>query len=269
MIQRPAPTAEVAIVMRGLKGTGKGMLGKWLLRLYGQHRTLHRQRRTSHWTVQRDICGTRSLIFADEAFFAGDKQHEGVLKAIITETSLLIEAKYRTPVMASNMLHLLMASNATWVIPASHDERRYLMLDVAADRKGDAGYFRRLDRQMVRGGLAAMLHGTLLHLELGDFHPRMVPGDGQLYRTEAPLARLAASLVDRGPRPCGFVWRLRYGHRDFLNWDTFVSTELLNQVLPAVVHRQPSCSSRAPRDTRPVHDEVLSPTQAARRLGRL
>ena len=27
----------------------------------------------------------------------------------------------------------------------------------------------------------------------------------------------------------GFVWRSRYGHKDFLAWDEFVSIELLNQ----------------------------------------
>jgi hypothetical protein len=47
------------------------------------------------------------LKFADEALYAGDKQHEGILKGLITEGSLLIEAKYRTPVMAANLLHLL------------------------------------------------------------------------------------------------------------------------------------------------------------------
>ena len=226
MIQRPDQPGEVAIVMRGLKGTGKGMLGKWLLRLYGQH-GLHIVN-AGHLTGRfsghlRDAV----LIFADEAFYAGDKQHEGVLKAIITENTLLIEAKYRTPVMAPNTLHLLMASNATWVIPASHDERRYLMLDVAADRKGDAGYFRRLDRQMERGGLAAMLH-DLLHLELGDFHPRMVLETAELIEQKLhsldSLHRWWTAVLDRG-----FVWRSRFGHRDFLNWDTFVSTELLNQ----------------------------------------
>jgi hypothetical protein len=226
MVQKPHLAAEGAIVLRGLKGTGKGMLGKWLLRLCGQH-GLHIVN-ASHLTGRfsghlRDAI----FIFADEAFFAGDKQHEGVLKAIITEGSLLIEAKYRTPVMAANMLHLLLASNSTWVIPASHDERRYLMLDVAADKKGDTTYFGRLDRQMEHGGLAAMLH-NLLSMDLGDFHPRAVPGTAELSEQKIhsldSLHRWWLAVLDRG-----FVWRSRYGHEDFLTWGTFVSTELLNQ----------------------------------------
>jgi hypothetical protein len=165
--------------------------------------------------------------FADEAFFAGDKQHEGVLKGIITEGQLLIEAKYRTPVMVPNMLHLLLASNAAWVIPASHDERRYLVLDVAPDKRGDADYFRKLDEQMEQGGLAAMLY-DLMHLDLGDFHPRAVPTTTELAEQKLhsldTLSRWWIAVLDRS-----FVWRSRYGHADFLRWDEFVSTELLSQ----------------------------------------
>jgi hypothetical protein len=226
MVQKPHLAAETAIVLRGLKGIGKGMLGKWLLRLCGQH-GLHIVN-AGHLTGRfsghlRDAI----FVFADEAFFAADRGHESTLKAIITETSLLIEAKYRTPVMAPNMLHLLMASNATWVIPASHDERRYLMLDVAADKKGDPDYFRQLDRQMEKGGLAAMLH-DLLSLDLGDFHPRAVPDTDELAEQKIhslnSLQRWWMAVLDRG-----FVWRSRYGHQEFLSWSEFVSTELLNQ----------------------------------------
>jgi hypothetical protein len=120
-----------------------------------------------------------------------------------------------------------MASNATWVIPASHDERRYLMLDVAPDKRGDAAYFRKLDQQMETGGQAAMLH-ELLNLELGDFHPRAVPATAELAEQKLhsldTLHRWWITVLERG-----FVWRSRYGHKDFLAWVEFVSTELLSQ----------------------------------------
>ena len=76
--------------------------------------------------------------------------------------------------MAANLLHLLLSSNNDWVVPASHDERRYLMLDVTATHKGNFAYFAALDAQMENGGLAAMLH-ELATMDLGDFHPRKVP----------------------------------------------------------------------------------------------
>jgi hypothetical protein len=226
LVQKPYMPAEVAIVLRGLKGTGKGIFGKWLVRLCGQH-GLHIMN-AAHLTGK--FAGhllDAIFVFCDEAFAARDKQHESILKALITELVMLLEPKYRTPAMTANTLHLLMSSNADWVIPASHDERRYLMLDVLDDKKGDVSYFAALNQQMEQGGLAAMLY-DLLHLDLGDFHPRAVPTTPELavqklHSLDTP-GRWCLTVLDRG-----FVWRSRHGHPDFLRWGEFVSTELLAQ----------------------------------------
>jgi hypothetical protein len=119
-----------------------------------------------------------------------------------------------------------MAANADWLIAASAlDERRYLMLDVPDDKRGDLAYFAALDKQMEQGGLAAMLY-DLLALDLGDFHPRAVPTTPELAEQKIhsfnTLQRWWLTVLDRG-----FVWKSRYGHPDFLRWDDFVSTELL------------------------------------------
>ena len=71
-------------------------------------------------------------LFADEAFFAGDKQHDGVLKGLITEPTLPIEGKFQNVVEVLNVLHVMIASNSDWIVPASQDERRYCVLDVFA-----------------------------------------------------------------------------------------------------------------------------------------
>ena len=68
------------------------------------------------------------LLFADEAFFAGDRAHVGVLKALITEPTLTIEAKYANAVQMPNFVHLMMASNEEWVIPAGPEARRFFGL---------------------------------------------------------------------------------------------------------------------------------------------
>ncbi len=58
------------------------------------------------------------FFFADEAFWAGDKQGEGQLKRIITEDTLVVEAKGRDPVTVRNMLHILISSNEDWAVPS-------------------------------------------------------------------------------------------------------------------------------------------------------
>ena len=61
------------------------------------------------------------LLFGDEAFYAGDKQHESVLKGLIAEPFLQMEGKYERVVIVAKMLHIILWSNHDWVIPAGVD----------------------------------------------------------------------------------------------------------------------------------------------------
>ncbi len=114
------------------------------------------------------------FILVDEAFFAGDKAHVGRLKALITEDAIAIHPKFGTPYMAHNRLHLMVASNEDWVVPAALDARRYCVLDVRDTKAGDYDYFDAIDAQMEAGGYAAMLH-DLRAYDLTDFNVRDFP----------------------------------------------------------------------------------------------
>ena len=120
-------------------------------------------------------------MFADEAFWAGDKQGEAVLKSLITERPLPLTMKGVDTIMAVNHVKLAMSSNANWVVPASHDERRYAVSDIdnryargATPEEERKKYFGALQREIAEGGAAAMLY-DLLQMNLGDWHPREVP----------------------------------------------------------------------------------------------
>jgi Family of unknown function (DUF5906) len=124
MVQNPAAQGEVAVVMKGGEGTGKGTLAKAVLHLLGQHGLAISNARhlTGNFNAHLHDC---IFLFADEAFFAGDKQHVGVPKSLITEPYLTIEGKYQNAIQTPNFLHLMMASNEEWVIPAGLDARRF------------------------------------------------------------------------------------------------------------------------------------------------
>jgi hypothetical protein len=173
LVQRPGEPGEVAIVMRGGRGVGKGKLAQWLGRLVPDHFT--------HAIRSEDVVGkfnahlaSTVFLFADEAFFAGDPRHEKILNGLITETTIRTEAKFMPQIVTPNCLHLVMATNDAWAIPAATDERRYLVLDVSAARQRDTAYFKAIDAQMGAGGLAAMLL-DLLALDISQFEVRRVP----------------------------------------------------------------------------------------------
>ncbi|WP_321995970.1 bifunctional DNA primase/polymerase [Xanthomonas citri] len=171
MFQHPEKVAEVAIAFKGAKGTGKGTLGRALFKLSGAS-GLHISspghlvgRFNSH--LQNCVC-----LFADEAFWAGDKAGEAVLKQLVTEPTLTYEGKGRDAVTGRNHVHIVMASNNEWVVPAGMDgERRFAVFNVNERRRGDREFFNALNRQLDGGGLAGLLH-EMLTRDLGDWHPR-------------------------------------------------------------------------------------------------
>jgi hypothetical protein len=185
-LQHPDERPEVALVFRGKRGTGKGTLGNAMVRIFGQH-GVHISN-VDHLAGRfnahlRDTC----LLFADEAYWPGDKRAEGTFKRLITEPDLLIEAKGRDPVTARNMLHIIMASNEDWIVPAGEQERRFAVFDVSDRQMQREAWFAPLYAQLEGGGYAAMLY-DLQHRNLKEWHPRRIP------KTEALLEQQLQSL---------------------------------------------------------------------------
>jgi hypothetical protein len=172
-VQEPGAAGEVAVVLRGGRGTGKGMFARGFGNVFGQHflHLSHARHLTGNFNAHlRDAC----LVFADEAFYAGDKQHEGQLKRLVTEPTLMIEGKYQNAVQVRNCLHVIVSSNEDWVVPAGTDERRFFVLDVATGKQGDFPYFEAIEDELRNGGAPAMLY-DLLHRDLSGFNVRAVP----------------------------------------------------------------------------------------------
>lgn len=182
-VQHPEKPAEVVLVLRGGRGTGKGFLGRLMCRLFGAH--------AMHVLQQRHLVGNfnahlRSVLFmfADEAFFAGDRQAGDILKGIVTEDRITIERKGFDAYLAANRISILMATNHEWVVPAGSDERRFCVLDVADTYKQDHAYFGTLDNRLKQGGDAAFLD-HLLSLDLSGFNIRKVPSTAALTEQKA------------------------------------------------------------------------------------
>lgn len=224
MVQQPNKQGEVGLVMRGKKGAGKSTLGKWMMRIFGQHSIQITQAKhlTGNFNAHlRDAV----FVFADEAFFAGDKAGEGALKAIITEDFITVEAKHQNAVTVKNMTHIIMASNSDWVVPASEDERRYCIMDVSNDRLKDTPYFVALNAQADNGGLSAMLH-ALLQWDISSFNHRAIPQTEALAEQKRmsmdSLHKWWFDVLNRG-----YVYRSRYGAQRLTVWMQDVSNDLL------------------------------------------
>jgi Family of unknown function (DUF5906)/Primase C terminal 1 (PriCT-1) len=172
-VQKPGRPGEVGLVMKGAQGAGKGILARSLGHVFGQHfvHVARSHHLTGHFNAHLQDA---VLVFADEAVWGGDKTAEGALKALITEPTLQIERKGRDTFNVKNVIHLMVASNNEWAVPAGLDDRRFCIVEVLGTKVGDHKYFRAIREEMNRGGYAAMLF-DLMAYDLKTFDHRKPP----------------------------------------------------------------------------------------------
>lgn len=192
MVQRPWELPGVAIVVIGKQGTGKGTFTDLLGELVGPHFLV--------LTSMEQLVGRftghlrdRLLVVANEAVWAGSKAGEGALKAMITDAVVPVEQKFVDLYNVRNTKRLVITTNKPWAAPMEADDRRYLVLAAADQRKGDVAYFAALHDQMRnRGGLQALLH-DLLREDLTGFDVRTKPASTYAFdiklRSGDPIVR--------------------------------------------------------------------------------
>lgn len=213
MVQHPNSPAEVALVFKGRKGIGKGTFLRALKDLAGQHGRQVAQ--ADHFTGKfNEHLADTILLFVDEGLWAGDRKLEGALKNLITEPVLTFEGKHKPVVSGPNRLHVVIASNEDWVVPASDDERRFAVFeaDSEAHQNLPLGFFGDLRRQMENGGLAAMLF-DLAEMPLSGWHPRsdipvtraLTEQKVQSFRSD-PIAFWWYRALEDGCLPIGGAW---------------------------------------------------------------
>lgn len=246
-VQRPGEQGEIAVVMQGEEGVGKGILATVMVKLFGQHgfKINNSEHLVGKFNGHLQDC---VVLYADEAFWAGDRKHAGILKAMITDEVLPIEDKFKRAIQARNHVHLFMASNEDWVVPASINARRFLVLKVSAARRGDAAYFQAIIDELESGGYEAMLH-DLLAVDLASFNHRAVPSTAGLTEQKKlsldPLHQWWLAVLERG-----YVMESRHEFDSVLRrWYRSVPT--------AILHDAYLAAARAAGDRRPVTRETL------------
>jgi hypothetical protein len=137
---------------------------------------------------------------------------------LITEDRLSIEPKGVDRYDVANRLHLIIASNESWVVPVGPLERRFTVLDVLPGKRCDENYFNAIQNQLRAGGYEALLHELANYdLDAADApNPRQVLTTAALtdqkHNSSDNMLGWWFSVVERGQT-------LRHGD----GWDTDVS----------------------------------------------
>lgn len=190
-VQNITKRPTVTVVLRGGSGAGKGAMITLFGKLFGQHflPVTNSKHIVGNFNAHLKDC---LILFADEAFYAGDKQHESTLKGLITEDTRMVEYKGKDVVILPNYTRTMMASNKSWVAPLEMDDRRFFILDVASKKIKDHKYFDALFHQMTNEkGSEALLY-ELLHRDISKVNIQNYPA------TQATLDNKLESLDSVG-----------------------------------------------------------------------
>ena len=210
-VQFPGEVGRVAIVMRGRMGIGKGVFAQHFGRMFGRHfiQVTQPDHIMGKFNAHMLEC---VVLFADEAFFAGNATHEAILKSLVTESGRLIEKKGHDAESSPSCLHIIVASNSDWVVPTGADDRRFCIIDVGDARMRDSEYFEAIRKQMSDGGYAALLH-MLLKTDISSFNPEAFPRtkehDRQRSMSLKGIDLLISTLCHQGRLPAA-----HYRHPD-------------------------------------------------------
>lgn len=190
-VQNRSKRPGVTLVLRGGQGTGKGTMVNIFGKLFGQHflPVSDAKHIVGAFNAHLKDC---LILFADEAFYAGDKKHESILKDLITEPTRRVEFKGKDVQALPNYTRVMMASNQHWVAPVDMDDRRFFITDVSKRKAKDRDYFHKLYHQMENeGGYEALLY-DLLHRDISKVDIRDYP------KTQAILDNKLESLDSVG-----------------------------------------------------------------------
>jgi hypothetical protein len=161
--QNPSKRTGTAIVMIGAPGTGKGMLGNLLASIWGSHGMALRDKRSIVGDFNSHLTEC-AFAFLDEALFSGDKQTADKIKGLITEPTLMTEAKFKNRAETTNMLKFMIASNHDHAVQVDPKDRRFAVIKVPDDMPpSDSPYWKEFYKvcHSVKG------KGAILHHMLG------------------------------------------------------------------------------------------------------
>lgn len=178
MVQRPGEKPGVAVIVRGGKGTGKDTLGEYvgrMLEAYYVHASTMSQL-TGRFNGHLKQC---LFLHAEELEWDGSRTSDSTLKTLITASTMSFEDKGVRPIQARSFTRVYATSNADWVVPASDDERRYLVLEASDAHARDLAWFGPIRDEMDGDGPAAF-RAYLMSIDLSGFEVRDVPATAAL-----------------------------------------------------------------------------------------
>jgi hypothetical protein len=160
IFQNPDRKRSTCVVLVGQPGTGKTKLLEWIRWLVA--RAALKLDRSSQLIGRFNAHLEGKLVIAvEETAFTSGRIEAAVLKDLISSPTLTVEEKFGGIRECENKARIFVCTNDVHAVAVEPGDRRYMVLEVSAERARDYQYFRALDDEMANGGDAAMLYDLL------------------------------------------------------------------------------------------------------------
>lgn len=170
VLREPADKPLTAPVIIGEEGAGKSALIGYFGRILGRGFTVVTNDEHIHGKFNKHLASTL-LLHSDEALYAGDRRHAGIIRSLITDEHRIYEQKGIDARQVKNYLRLILTSNEMHAAPAKPGDRRYTVITMD-QRKITPKLWRTFKEELDNGGPAA-LHQHLLDMKYDPAVPRL------------------------------------------------------------------------------------------------
>lgn len=198
-LQNPGAKMATSVIMHGSEGPGKSLLWELVVKeIYGEYSvTVGQAQLESRFTGWQS---KRCFALCEEVVARNEKAHyKGMLKHLITGSTLMIEEKNLPVREESNHMNSVFLSNSMQPLELDLGDRRYMVLKVEA--VPEPGYFEALIHEIKNGGVACFYH-----------HLLQLPMDGFNAHTKPPLNAEKLQLIEAGlPNPVLFYEEWKEG----------------------------------------------------------
>ena len=169
IVQRPWQKSNVAIVLFGKQGCGKGIIFDWF-----RHHVLGTEHTYQSANPDNDCFGKFALGLKGKVFVQVDEaknlhQKNDILKNAITCDSINVEHKGKDTITISNLSNFIFTTNNEDCFYISPDDRRMCMFRCSALYKGNAQYFAQLNHHLQSPGINATFFQFLKSRDLSNY----------------------------------------------------------------------------------------------------
>ena len=134
IIREPSNPARTALAVIGVQGAGKSLWLQYFGKILGGSYVVVTDDKHIHGSFNAHLA-TALLLHSEEALFAGDHRHRGIIKSLVTDAKRMVEHKGVDAYQVDNFLRLALLSNDSRVAPAERDDRRFTIIDMKTNRR--------------------------------------------------------------------------------------------------------------------------------------